>query len=235
MNTKTEQLLGDINSFQENLDKLFAKVSEKRQLTLQSHTDTAINLSSGQRNLLSNLGFSSTQNIKKYDENERILNQAGLEMETIDELKKIKEIYGKNIIGYNQLSRLCEVHNLYFGDSKFFTGQIPMKNVNELEEFPFSQFASHYTVLSARSQESIIDGSVATSAKVMIVAPLNLFNLTNVMISNSRELIDFRGMKSKCIFPCAEDPIVILPFKAKGTSEIFFLIITHWDNSKSII
>jgi hypothetical protein len=235
MTTKNEQLLGDISSFQQNLDGLFNSVSEKRQLVLQSHTDAEQSISDKQSTLLTGLGFDQTKNIKEYHATRDQLHKAGLAMETIDELKKIKDTYGKNIIGYNQLSALCEKHNLYFGDSRFFTGQIPMKNVREIEEFPFDLFASHYTVLAARHLESIVDGTSSVKAKAMIVAPLNLFNLTDVLISRSRELIDFKGVKSKCIFPCAEDPIVIVPFKAKGTNEVFFLIVTHWDNTTSII
>jgi hypothetical protein len=235
MTTKNEQLLGDISSFQENLDGMFAKVAEKRQLTLQSHEDAEKTITGKQSNILSGLGFNEAKNMKEYQNNQAALRKAGLAMETIDELKKIKDKYGKNIIGYNQLSDLCEKHNLYFGDSKYFTGQIPMKNIKEIEEFPFSEFASHYTTLAARQNETIIDGTTSTTAKAMIVAPLNLFKLNDVLISNSRELIDFKGIKSRCIFPCAEDPIVILPFKASGTKEIFFLIVTHWDNTTSII
>jgi len=235
MTTQSEQLLGDINSFQENLDVMFSNVSEKRQLVLQSHEDSETTISSKQENLLSNLGFSQTQNVREYEKNRAALHKAGLAMDTIDDLKKIKEEYGKNIIGYNQLVKLCEKHNLYFGDSKYFIGKIPMQNVKEMEEFPFSKFASHYNVISARHLESVVDATNSTTAKAMIVAPLNLFKLKNVFISNTRELIDFSGVNSKCIFPCAEDPIVILPFKTKGTNEIFFLIVTHWDNTKSII
>ena len=235
MTTKNEQLLGDVSSFQDSLDVMFKKVSDKRQLVLQSHEDSDKTISAKQSGILTGLGFIEAKNMKEYQANQQALKNAGLAMETIDELKKIKDTYGKNIIGYNQLTTLCEKHNLYFGDSRFFIGQIPMKNIKEIEEFPFDLFASHYTTLAARHLESIVDGTISTNAKAMIVAPLNLFRLKDVMISNSRELIDFKGINSKCIFPCAEDPIVILPFKATGTNEIFFLIVTHWDNTTSLI
>jgi len=235
MSTKNAQLLDDISSYQDNLDGLFEKVAEKRQLVLQSHEDAERTISPKQHTILDNLGFNEAKNMKEYQQNQTNLYNAGLTMETINELKKIKDKYKKNIIGYNQLSNLCNKHNLYFGDSKFFIGQIPMKNIKEIEEFPFDEFASHYTTLTAGKFQSIVDGNVSPKSKAMIVAPLNLFNLNNVMISNSRELINFDGIKSKCIFPCAEDPIVILPFKSKGTNEIFFLIVTQWDSTNSII
>lgn len=235
MSTEKIQLLTDLDTYQEDLDKLFVEVSEKRQLVLQSHEDASQVISSDQNNFLQGIGFNNSENIKEFEENSKLLQKAGLTLESIDTLKKIKTKYNKSIIGYNNLCDLCLKHNLYFGESGLYVGKIPMENVKEMQAFPFSEFASHYNVVQGRPEESIIQGNICTSAKTLIVAPLNVFNLKNIFISSSRELIRFNGTEAKCKAPFALDPIVLLPFKISATKEIFFLIITHWDNSKSII
>lgn len=235
MSTEKIQLLADLDGYQEGLDKLFSQVAEKRQLVLQSHEDANKVISPAQNSFLQGIGFSNAENIKEFEENSKILEKAGLTLETIDVLKKIKTKYNKNIIGYNNLCELCLKHNLYFGDSGLYTGEIPMENIKEMQNFPFSEFASHYNVVQGRYEESIINGNICTSAKTLIVAPLNVFNLKDIFVASSRELIRFSGTVAKCKAPFAQDPIVLLPFKISATKEIFFLIVTHWDSSKSII
>lgn len=235
MITEKMLLLDDLAVCQEGLDKLFSQVAEKRQLVLQSHEDSTRVISTSQNDFLQGIGFNNIENVKEYEENKKALQQAGLTLETIDVLKKIKNKYNKSIIGYNSLCELCLKHNLYFGDSGLYTGKVPMENIKEMQDFPFSEFASHYNVVQGRYEESIINGNISTSAKTMIVAPLNMFNLSDILIASSRELIRFNGIKAKCKAPFAQDPIVLLPFKVSATKEIFFLIVTHWDNTKSII
>jgi hypothetical protein len=235
MTTEKERLSSDIDSMQEGFEKLFAASADKRQLVLQSHEDSDKAISEKQSDFLRGLGFNSLKNVQEFEERSKELQKVGITMETIDELKKIKDTYGKNIISYDNLCKLCEKYNLYFGDSSLFTDVMPMENVKELETFPFGKFSSHYTVCHSYHEESIVEGRVSTKAQAMIVAPLNLFKLENVFVSKSRELIPFSGVNSKCKSKGSDDPIVILPFKTRGVKEIFFLIITHWDNSKSII
>lgn len=235
MNTEKTPLLDDLEEFQGNLEILFAQTAEKRQLVLQSHEDARQVITPDQNNFLQGIGFNNTENIKDFKENEAILQKAGVTLEVIDELKKIKTTYGKSIISYNTVCTLCEKYNLYFGDSSLYIGKIPMENIKEMQDFPFSRFASHYNTVYARTGESIVEGNIATSAHTMIVAPLNVFKLEDIFIANSRELISFKGVTAKCKAPFPMDPIVLLPFKVRATKEIYFLIITHWDNSKSII
>lgn len=235
MTISAKHLSSDLAGMQENLEILFQESAVKQQLVLGSHEDAEKTISTKQHDLLQGLGFSSTGNIQQFQENKKVLEKAGLTLGTIKQLKEIKDKYNKYIISYSNMAVLCAKHNLYFGDATLFTGEMPMKNVKELELFPFSEFGSNYSVVYARNGESIVEGNVSSSCKAMIVAPLNLFKLNNVFIADSRELIQFSGIKSKCIYPVAEDPIVVLPFKASSTREIFFLIITHWDSSKSII
>jgi len=235
MSTEKTQLLGDLSDFQEDLDKLFAQTATNRQLVLQSHEDSMKTITNSQSDFLQGIGFNNIENMKQYEENKAILTKAGLTMETIDYLKKIKTKYNKDIIGYNNLCTLCEKHNLYFGNSVLYTGEIPMKNIKEMQDFPFAEFASHYNVVQGRNGQSIVEGNTITSAKTMIVAPLNVFKLKDIFVSSSRELIQFPGTVAKCKAPFAQDPIVLLPFKISATKEIFFVVVTHWDNSKSII
>jgi hypothetical protein len=234
--TTENPLSSDLEAIQAGLDEIFKTSSEKKVLALQSHEDSSKTISSRQKDFLSGLGFEKTVNIKTFEENCKVLEKEGLTMSTIKELKEIRDLYGKNIIGYNDLCKLSIKYNLYFGDSTLFKGNIPMDNIKEMEDFPFQKFASHYNVLYTRNKESIIEGNISTSAKTMIVAPLQLFDLKNVLISESRELIKFNGKTSTCKpYPVADDPIVLLPFKLRATQEIFFIVVTHWDNSHSII
>lgn len=231
-----KQLLSDdLGEMQEGLEVLFQESAQKRRLVLQSHEDASKTLSGKQFDLLKGLGFKAAGNVAEYEANKVKLAKAGLTMETIDQLKKIKDKYNKYIISYSNMCALCLKHNLYFGEASLFTGTMPMKNVEEIEAFPFSEFASHYSTIDPRYNESIVAGNTSSIAQAMIVAPLNLFKLENIFIAESRELIKFQGITSKCIYPVAEDPIVVLPFKTSAAKEIFFIIITHWDSSKSII
>lgn len=234
--TTANPLSNDLDTIQAGLDEIFKASSEKKVLALQSHEDGSKTISQKQKDFLSGLGFEKTVNIKTFEENCKVLEKEGLTMSTIKELKEIRELYGKNIIGYNDLCGLSIKYNLYFGDSTLFKGEIPMSNIREMEEFPFQKFASHYNVLYTRHKESIVEGNVSSSAKTMIVAPLQLFDLKDVLVSESRELIRFNGVTSSCKpFPVTDDPIILLPFKLRATKEIFFIVVTHWNNSQSII
>lgn len=236
MSTEKTALSDDILSIQESFENLFKESSEKKVLILESHEDAGKSINRTQYDVLQGLGLSNVTNIKEFEENEKTLQKLGLTMETINELAEIKKNFGKNIISYNNLCALCEKHDLYFGDSSLFTGNINPEGVKEIQAFPFSKFSSNYSVLECRAEESISNCNIGYKARTMVAAPSNMFKLKDVFIATSREVILFPPLKASFSKPSnAHTPIVLLPFKTKGLKEVFFIIITHWDNSKSII
>lgn len=229
--TIQEELLG----LDSRLNGVFKESADKKVLVLQSHEDSTNNINGTQKDFLEGLGFSSSKNVTHFMERRKTLEELGIKMETIDILSKIKETYGKTIITYSGLVALCQKYNLYFGCSSKFLGEIPMENVKEMQNFNFSTFTSHYTVLTQNNRESIIEMITSHRAKTMIVAPLNQFNLKDVIVSYSREIIPFDKQEVSPKNSEAQDPIVLLPFAVSGIREVFFLVLTHWDNSNSII
>lgn len=236
MTTEKKALSDDLLEIQESFNTLFESSANKRTLVLQSHEDSNQCINPDQYNILQGLGLSNVANVKEFEDSQAHLKKLGLTLETIKELSEIKTKFGKNIISYNNLCSLCETHNLYFGDSKLFTGKIPPESIKDIQEFNFETFKSHYSVLESRPEESIVNCNMTHRAQVMIAAPSNMFKLKDVFISVSRELILFPPLKASFEKPSnAHSPIVLLPFKASATKEVFFIVITHWDNSKSII
>lgn len=203
---------------------------------LSSHEDSTQMVNVAQVNLLSGLGFNSLQNVEEFKTHTKKLEELGLTTEAINILKKVKSTYNKDIISYNNLCDLAEKHNLFFGDSNLFIGKMPMENVKELASFDFGKFKSHYSCVYTNGS-SVVEGSIAAVATTMVVAPLNEFKLKNVFISNSREVISLKGSKIKNpLRKCpADDPIVLLPFKIGSIGEVFFVVLTYWKNSNSIL
>lgn len=230
-----ELMQNDIKLIQEGFDKIFSESSEKKQLMLASHEDSGSSINAQEKNILLSIGFENTKNVEEFDKKVKELEEAGVKMATIEFLKKIKAKYNKDIISYNNLCVLCEKYNLYFGSSKLFIGKIPMENVKELAQFPLEEFKSHYYIVESRQGQSVVDLNRAYTAQTMIVAPITSFKLKDVVITASRELIPYEGVTSKYKSPCGEDPIVLLPFKNEENGELFFLVLTHWDHSKSLI
>lgn len=234
MNTEKKLLSEDLVKMHESVDDLFKKTSEEKQLALAPHESEI--LTTEESNFLKGIGFFTTENVKEFEENKQHLESLGFTLEVINSLKRIKDKYNKPIISYNNVCDLCKKYNLYFGPSSLFTGKIPKENIQELKDFDFSTFCSQNMVPESREGMSILN-SIYTSNKTMIVAPLNLFVLKNVFISNSREIIKLEDHSVSAPKNCpSDDPIVLLPFKPIRNSDLlFFIVVTHWDNSKSII
>lgn len=233
MSTEKTLLSEDLGKMHESVEELFKKTSDQRQLALTSHEDRTKSLTVEETDFLRGIGFSTTENIKEFEANRQKLEKLGFTIDIINKLKKIKDKYNKPIISYNNVCDLCKKYDLYFGPSNLFTGRIPKENIEELKSFDFPTFCSQQLVPEARPGYSII-GTPYSGNKTMIVAPLNMFKLENVFLANSREIIILDGNSVFSPISCpSDDPIVLLPFKIN--KHLFFLVVTHWDNSKSII
>lgn len=233
--SEKERLASDIADIQAGFDEIFKKSSETTQLALGSHEDSKKILTVQQRDKLVGLGFTNLANVEEFEENSRILEEAGATIEVVNGLKKIKTTYEKDIISYTNLVNLCKKYNLYFGDSSLFTGKMPEDNVKELNSFDFGKFYSQNKVISPYAGRSIVESYGSSGCKTMIVAPINTFKLQDVYIAPTREIIKMEGVNGKLKSPCGEDPIVLLPFLLGGSKEVFFLVVTHWEHSKSLI
>ena len=234
MNTE-KNVLSDVEDFQNHLGKLVEENQSKRVLVLEAHSDAEKNINGNQYNLLQGLGFQQLENQKSFEAREKELTQIGLKTSTIQILKKAKETYGKSILSYNRVVDICKEHNLYFASSKLFTGKMPIKNVKDLQEFDFDSFKSHYNCMEADGTTTIIKCRLSASPYTMVIAPATDFCLQNVFISNSREIIKLQDHSETVYGGATDDPIVLLPFKINGTGEIFFLVLTYWNNTNSIL
>lgn len=234
MNTESVRISNDIDSYHAQFDKMFEDMNCKKQLALQSHEDSNTHLSVEESDVLSGFGFNSVQNMVEFKNNRYELEEVGKKITTVETLKKITEVYGKKIISYNQLCDLCSKYNLFFGDATLFKGRIPKASLIELQEFPAGDFSARYNVLKTVEKRSIVGGEKSNSCRAMIVAPLDMFNLNGILLTEYREIIKFPGIKNKCKGSSVDDPIVLIPFKINAINEIFFLIITKWDNSNTL-
>ncbi len=230
-NSDKAMLTEEISKIQENFDEIFKASAEKTQLALGSHEDSQTIMTTAQRDKIVGYGFSNLVNVQEYEEHQSALEAAGITMEVIKILKKMKETYGKDIISYKNVVDLCKKYNLYFGDSGLFIGKMPIENVKELAEFEFDKFRSY--VVTSNAGESIIEARGGYRMGTLIVAPINSFKLKDVYITPTREIIKLPGSMGKKTSPCGEDPIVLLPIKIED--ELFFVVVTHWDHSKSLI
>lgn len=229
MNTNQEVPINISEDIQKELESLFPskEVKEEELLALSSHEDSTKIITEEQKNRLSGLGFENVVNVKKFNEKKDKTLKLSAEIEILKEVESIKNAFSTKLISYNQLCNICNKYDLYFASSSLFKGEIPHKNVKELEAFNFEKLRSNYRVLNPDANEGITTMVDAYKITTMIVAPINQFILENVLITRSREIVKFPTHNEKLKNSCNTDPIVLVPIKIHN--EIFFVVVTYWN------
>lgn len=188
-------------------------------------------------NILSEIGFTTTPEYKKYLAKQKEQEKASKTIEAINSLKK-KFPFNK-CIDNDTVTAICKKYNLVFGESTLFSGFIPDKNATEINNF----FKSYPTYTVKYIKHHIFTGSTIELSKedyeenknnpgyiyqydkyvkpLYIVAPITDMNIENKYVENYR-LKDI---------PIPEDPTVLLPIRENGLE--FFLIVSKWGNESS--
>jgi len=182
--------------------------------------------------LMEKFGFVSTSQVKEVNEKIRIDENAKKKAEIVN---KYKEKYPKyKFIFRDQIQEICEKYGLVCGEGRLYKGDIPLKNLKEIEAFKIDD-EDRYSLISynynSRPNVSII---LLAEAGSNVLTNLNEQELKNTLHGYcSVELIPFficapkkdmnlENHKLNGVFATTPDPIV-LHYVKDG-----FLIVTKW-------
>lgn len=226
------------NEFYTEVDKLleFAKTLKPLDTDKQELLDKA--------NRLKKLEFVSVEStIEAKKEQQRLfeLEKENTEKQT---LKKAIEYFSNKyplykFITEDSVKKICEKYNLIYGEVQYYKGDVPDKNLKEIENFKINEkdklyllhYFSHYNEslnttryidydkITTKHTTKSFDTKIC-EAPLEIVAPSKDFNLTDEMI------IDFKV--SKINIP---DPIVLQPVSYNRNK--YYLIVTAWGQESS--
>ena len=247
--TTIEQIHSDFDTAVENL----LSISAKRQRIADS-----IEIPQEEKDYkdgiwLREIGFGNTNLAKKASEYDNIAGKAisnkEQEMRSSEKIKNLVQKYQSlfpfhKFILYSQVIQICEKYNLYISPSKFYKGNIPKKNLEELKNFPFdvweksgSDYSDHLTLLSNSpicNQSGSRTRSLNLNKSLYICAPLNEFELEKtenigkeIYEKPMREInpLKFRLPEKQ---KAPKDPIILLPVIATELNEIGFIVVTKW-------
>lgn len=195
---------------------------------------------------LTNLGFGATKEVKEADiERDRI---NAIDSENIVKEQLIEAINyfsmrypNQKFITEDSVKKICEKYNLIYSTVDRFTGEVPEKNLQEIESFELKEedrvyscitrFSAHYMLnavaridyynkedLELRKKDYIPSPYRTETYKdvtLEIVAPLKDFNLEDSEVKNFK-------LSEKFI----PDPVVLQPVIFKGVKH--YLILSAW-------
>jgi hypothetical protein len=179
------------------------------------------------------LGMYKSKTVEDLNSKAKAIDTLSIKLETANEFQKIKETFGKDVIGYKGLVELCNKYNLYFGPTPLFKGNMTLEAIEEAKAFDFVKARSHLSTLHAELGKSVLKWERSSGSDLIIVAPIEMFELHSehkVIISNN-EIIPCNTKyslysKKKCK---VGDPVLLMPFSSKGNKKIYFIILTNWE------
>jgi hypothetical protein len=182
------------------------------------------------------LKFTSCPQTQELREKKATIELTSLKMELVKEFNDIQKIFGPHIIlDYAGLFKLCNDHNLYFGHTPLFCGEITPEALKQSQEFNFVKARSVLRVAKCIEGEPVVNWNydVRETVDLIIAAPITMFKLNSPhkIIISQREIIQHpRGSSPKPKGVCSEhDPILLLPFRSTD-KRIYFVVITNWEN-----
>jgi len=159
-----------------------------------------------------------------------------LKMEVVKEFEEIQKLFGaKIILDYAGLFKLCNDHNLYFGHTPLFCGEITPEALKQSQEFNFVKARSILRVAKCIEGEPVVNWNFDDKSTVdlIIAAPITMFKLNSphkIIISNREVIQHPKGSSPKPKGVCSEhDPILLMPFRSTDR-KIYFVVITNWEN-----
>ena len=230
------------NAFNTEVDRLLQTCNIKNSL----ETDLQHLIDKQER--LSNLGFKRTEISKKVsNENARLFflkrdNEAKLKV--INSIEYFQQRYPHyKFITKDSVNALCKKYGLIFGSVEQFIGDVPDKNLEDIENFKikdddvtyektyFSMYTSNSNDCTFRDMEiynkspssyiSTLDYR-CTRKSFSIVAPIKDFNLDGMQLEDNE-------LKRKPVVK--DDPIVLQPVNHNGLFS--YLIVTAWGEEAS--
>lgn len=189
------------------------------------------------------LGFGATKPIKEMQEREKAKSEAYEIIEAVEYFRTYYPSY--KFISLKQIQSISKKYGLLYGDSKNYLGDIPDKNLEEIEAFKLreedyfqeqswlSQFMGDnlYRFWMPRMTEHTVndDGTVTVSVKANTEPEIKEENKKQkppFKICAPKKEFNTAGYEVKDGFRLVYDPIVIQPVKYKGIEG--GLIISKW-------
>lgn len=183
------------------------------------------------------LKFTSCPLTQELREKQKTIEVTSVKMEVLKEFEVIQKNFGtKIILDYPGLLKLCEDHNLFFGHTPLFCGEITPQALKESQEFNFPKARTIVRVGRCVEGEPVVNWNYndRTTVDLIIAAPITMFKLNSPhkIIISKREIIQHpRGASPKPRGKCGDlDPILLMPFRSTD-NKIYFVVITNWENS----
>jgi len=172
---------------------------------------------------LESLGFTSNPDVVAYQKHKTAVAERHEKRQRIENIKSVLSLYPiYKYISEDALQSVCKKYKLYKGYPKRFIGKIPVEKQRE--------------ILNFKADPKLFSG------KILIVAPLNMFNLGKIdshkgVVTKETHLIQeeytlnykmrmaFNNMKEsmKSFLMFNTDPIVLQPLQIGG-----YFIVTSW-------
>jgi hypothetical protein len=143
------------------------------------------------------------------------------------------------IISYSQTMRICEKYGLFLGSARRFTGEIPLKNIEEISLYkrttinipmnaPLCMFSFWFgeDTIIRQGRHSL---AFEKSNDFYIVAPRDEFNYEGaVVVGNEIFSYDKREARERFIESRQKikDPVVLYPIECCG--RLFFHVVSKW-------
>jgi len=201
---------------------------------------------------LQNLGFNNTIETKEASKQRSVLNEVEKDNGAKNELKKTIKYFSQKyplykFITEDSVVKICKKYNLIYGDVSRYVGDVPDKNLTDIENFKLEdtdelwieEYMNHmgmsrssdlrYITATEAEEKSRYDRMSMPStvhysynkARMEIAAPLKDFNTEGMEIENFK-------LNRKIEIP---DPVVLYPVLYKGKKH--YLIITAWGEEAS--
>ena len=242
MKTTTEKIHEEFDTAAEKL----VAISQERERIAESTKIPQEETDYEDGKFLKSMGFSNSVLAKKAAEFETSKNLVTSDKtQNVEIAKKINTVVQKyhtlfpfhKFILYSQVIKICEKYNLYLAPAKFFQGEIPAKNIEEMKNFPWDNLKDQKFGLS--NSEPVfnqINTTKYNSISNYICAPLNDFNKERAT-TVGREIfekpqiekeIGLRTFKYERPIKQPKDPIILVPVTVSPLDEIGFIVVTKW-------
>lgn len=213
------------NAFMTNVDSMVRDAVQENERLCRDESS----LRNGER--LAKLGFSIAHETQKTN-NARFRKRVNESL--IDAVSYFAMKYPNyKLITRRGIDRLIKKYSLALGPIQFYIGQVPEKNISEMENFKISDDDRAYQWISGRNETPGIqhssfhdkDGNsgdwlyhkcgdeTLKKASFVIAAPLDHFK-TNTYVNSNGEVVELK------------DPIVMQP--VMHNKECYYLIVTAW-------
>jgi len=143
------------------------------------------------------------------------------------------------IISYSQTMRICEKYGLFLGSARRFTGEIPLKNIEEISLYkrttiniPMNAPLCMFIRCKYKGEYDSLGelrASLKKSNDFYIVAPRDEFNYEGaVVVGNEIFSYDKREARERFIESRQKikDPVVLYPIECCG--RLFFHVVSKW-------